>query len=61
MGEGGPVGTIREEFLPFFDLQPRQSSLIKVADKILNNQAFSWLGNICLLKPPQYLPFLQLC
>ena len=26
-GRGGPVGTIREEFLPFFDLQPRQSSL----------------------------------
>ena len=60
-GRGGQLGRLEKSFCLFSIFSRGNQVLIKVADKILNNQAFSWLGNICLLKPPQYLPFLQLC
>ena len=60
-GRGGQLGRLEKSFCLFSIFSRGNQVLIKVAGKIRNNQAFSWLGNICLLKPPQYLPFLQLC
>ena len=51
------MGRLEKSFCLFSIFSRGNQVLIKVAGKILNNQAFSWLGNICLLKPPQYLLF----
>ena len=60
-GKGGQLGRLEKSFCLFSIFSRGNQVLIKVAGKILNTQAFSWLENKCLFKPPQYLPFLQLC